>query len=147
QANAALPASEPAKEDHGDGAHKTTLLRAPDHGIQPQVAVDAKGVVHLLYFKGDPAGGDVFYATSKDGAHFGHPLRVNSQAGSAIALGAIRGAQLALGKDGRVHVAWSGSHSALPAAPGKAVPMLYARLDDKGSAFEPQRNLIQSAVG
>jgi hypothetical protein len=127
--------------------HKVAVLRVPDHGIQPQVAVDAEGVVHLLYFKGEPGAGDVFYARSKDGAHFSHPLRVNSQPGSVIAIGNIRGAHLALGKGGRPHVAWNGSGRARPLAPGDGTPMLYTRLDDSGKAFEPQRNVIQSAPG
>jgi hypothetical protein len=119
----------------------------PDRGIQPQVAVDTKGTVHLVYFKGDPGCGDVFYARSRDGVHFPPPLRVNSKPGSAIAAGNIRGAHLALGKGGRVHVAWMGSDKALPKAPGEAMPMLYTRLNDAGTAFEPERNVIRSAVG
>lgn len=35
------------------------VVRVPDGGIQPQVVVDSKGTVHLLYYKGDGgAGGD-----------------------------------------------------------------------------------------
>jgi hypothetical protein len=137
----------PVTPARGEAAHQPILLRVPDHGIQPQVAVDAKGVVHLLYFKGEPLGGDIFYTRSKDGAHWEHSLRVNSQPGSAVATGNIRGAHLALGKGGRAHVAWNGSHKATPKAPGDAHPMLYTRLNDAGTAFEPQRNLIRSAVG
>jgi hypothetical protein len=131
----------------GDTARWQVLLRVPDGGIQPQTAVDAKGVVHLLYFKGDPGGGDIFYTRSQDGMRFDRPLRVNSQPGSAVAIGNIRGAHLALGKNGRPHVAWNGSQSANPKAPGGAGPMLYTRLNDAGTAFEPQRNVIQKAVG
>lgn len=136
-----------AKAADTETAHKPTLLRVPAHGIQPQVAVDAKGVVHLLYFKGEPAGGDIFYARSENGTEFKHPIRVNSEAGSAVATGNIRGAHLALGKNGRAHVAWNGSHKATPKAPGNRTPMLYTRLNDEGTGFEPQRNLIQSAFG
>jgi RNA polymerase sigma factor (sigma-70 family) len=140
-----VPAAVAAKHAEGEAPRGVVRLRVPDRGIQPQVAVDAKGIVHLLYFKGDPGGGDVFYTTSKDGAHFKHAIRVNSQPGSAIAVGNIRGAHLALGKNGRAHVAWNGSHKALPKAPGGGTPMLYARLNDAGTAFEPQRNLLRSA--
>jgi hypothetical protein len=42
---------------------------------------------------------------------------VNSQPESAIAAGTIRGAQLAIGKAGRVHVAWNGSQNAEPVGP------------------------------
>jgi hypothetical protein len=130
-----------------EAPRRVVLLRVPDRGIQPQAAVDADGAVHLLYFKDEPAAGDVFYVRSRDGADFGRPVRVNSQPGSAIAVGNIRGAHLALGKNGRPHVAWNGSGKALPKAPGDATPMLYTRLDDAGKAFEPQRNVIHTATG
>jgi hypothetical protein len=119
-------------------------MGAPEGGIQPQAMVDAGGTLHVVYLKGDPAAADVFYARREAGkTAFSAPLRVNSQSGSAIALGTIRGAQLALGKNGRVHVAWNGSGQAAPKGPGKGVPMLYSRLNDAGTAFEPQRNLMQ----
>lgn len=130
-----------------DAARAVAVLRVPDRGIQPQVVVDGKGVVHLLYFKGEPGGGDVDYVRAEDGEHFKQPLRVNSQPGSVVATGNIRGAHLALGKNGRVHVAWNGAHKALPKAPGDGAPMLYARLNDAGTAFEAQRNIIQAAPG
>src|SRR5881628_2407477 len=86
------------------------LVRVPNGGIQPQVAVDASGVVHMIYFQGDPGHGDIFYVRSQDGgATFTQPVRVNSQPESAVATGTIRGAQLALGRNRRVHVAWNGS--------------------------------------
>jgi hypothetical protein len=126
------------------------LLRTPNGGIQPQAILHG-GVLHLIYFKGDPRQGDIFYVQSTDvGKSFTKPLRVNSLPGSAIAAGNIRGAHLAIGDEGkfhRVHVAWMGSNEATPKAPGGARPMLYARLDNAGTAFEPQRNVIQGAVG
>jgi hypothetical protein len=131
---------DPSSRDH--------VSRVPDDGIQPQVGVDGNGIVHLIYFKGDPGAGDIFYAHSENaGSTFSRPLRVNSQPGSAIAVGNIRGAHLAVGKNGRVHVAWNGSVKAEPKGPKGALPMLYARLHDTGTAFEPQRNIIQSAFG
>src|SRR5262249_33701041 len=57
-------------------------------------------------------------------------------------VGSIRGGQLALGRDGRVHVAWNGSQKATPPNPIKGVPMLYSRMSDDRRAFEPQRNLM-----
>ena len=63
-------------------------------------------------------------------------------------MGTIRGGQIAVGENGRVHVAWNGSGTALPPGPinpegGKpGSPMLYTRLNDQGTAFEPQRNLM-----
>jgi hypothetical protein len=120
-----------------------TPLKTPDGGIQPQAVMDGKGVLHLIYFKGEAAAGDLFYVRREAGQEkFSAPLRVNSQPSSAVAVGTIRGAQLALGKDGRVHVAWNGSGKAMPQAFNKTPPMLYARLNDAGKAFEPQRNLL-----
>ena len=72
-----------------------TLMRTPDGGIQPQVALDRKGVLHLIYFKGDPAAGDVFYVRRDPGKRsFSRPLRVNSVPGSAVAIGSVRGSFL-----------------------------------------------------
>jgi len=125
-----------------------TLLRVPQGGIQPQAVMDERGALHLIYFTGDPAAGDVFYVRREPGqTGFSSPLRVNSQPGSAIATGTVRGAQMSLGKNGRVHVAWNGSHESELHGHGVSAPMLYARLDDSGKAFEAQRNLMQFSGG
>jgi hypothetical protein len=127
---------------------RVTLRRVPDGGIQPQCTADSKGVLHLIYFKGDAGGGDVYYVHSEDyGGRFSRPLRVNSKPGSVIAVGNVRGAHLAIGKKGRVHVAWMGSDKAEPRGPNKETPLLYTRLNDDGTVFEPQRNVIQFAYG
>jgi len=128
---------------------KVRLMRVPDGGIQPQVAVDEQGAVHLLYYKGPEGAGDLFYAKSADGGtSWSEPIRVNSQSGSALSIGTIRGGHIAVGKNGRVHVAWMGADGALPKPAGtKATPMLYARLNDAGTAFEPQKNVITTNVG
>jgi hypothetical protein len=124
------------------------VVRTPDRGIQPQALMDAQGNLHLLYFQGDPKAGNLFYVRrDADKSAFGRPLKVNSQDGSAIAVGSIRGGHLALGKNGRVHVSWNGSGKAEPKNPIMGTPMLCSRLDDAGNAFEPQRNLMtKSAV-
>ena len=118
------------------------FLRTPAQGLQPQTVVDSYGAVHLVYLRGDPKASDVFYARRAAGSSaFSTPIRVNSAPGSAIAIGTVRGAQLALGRNDRVHVVWNGSQPATdPGAKGS--PMLYTRLDDSGHAFEPQRNLM-----
>src|SRR5438105_463281 len=130
-------------------APKIKLMRVPDGGIQPQVAVDESGTVNLLYYKGPEAKGDLFYTKSSDGGvSWSTPIRVNSQPGSALSIGTIRGGHIALGKNGRVHVAWMGADGAEPKPPGtKATPMLFARLNDAGTGFEPQKNVITQNVG
>ena len=93
------------------------VSRVPGGGLQPQIAIDHQKTLHLVYFTGDPERGDLFYVKSADGTTFSRPIRVNSQSASAIAVGTIRGAQLAVGEDGRVHVSWNGSADATPAGP------------------------------
>jgi hypothetical protein len=126
---------------------KVTVLKTPDGGIQPQAVVDARGTLHLIYFKGEASAGDLFYVRREAGKErFSDPIRVNSQPGSAIATGTIRGGQIALGKGGRVHVVWNGSGKALPRSAGKYTsPMLYSRLGD-GGTFEDQRNLMRRST-
>jgi hypothetical protein len=145
-----LAAVFPSPQGEGEevGSPPVEVVGTPDGGIQPQAVIDGAGTIHVIYFKGDPAGGDLFYVSSKTTPiAFSQPIRVNSQPGSAIAIGTIRGAQMALGKGGRVHVAWNGSQNARPANPIKGTPMLYARSDDSRSAFEAQRNLMQRTFG
>ena len=63
---------------------------------------------------------------------------------------AARGPQLALGKDGRVHVAWDGMGKGATRVNfgGKEVtPLLYTRLNDERTAFEAERNVITYAFG
>jgi len=119
-----------------------SAIRVPNGGIQPQI-VERDGIVHMIYFTGDPAKGDLFYVRSGDyGTTFSKPLPVNhTPEGAAMAIGNIRGAQLAVGRNGRVHIAWNGT------TPTGHLPMLYTRLNDAGTAFEPERNLIHNAWG
>jgi hypothetical protein len=125
------------------------IVRLPDGAVQPDVVVDEAGVVHIVYLAGEPSAANVFYAQSRDGGTtLSSPIRVNSEEGSAIATGTIRGAQIALGRNGRVHVAWNGSDRAREKGPPDpnskrpGMPMLYARMDLATGKFEPQRNVI-----
>ena len=122
------------------------LKRTPDNGIQPQVAVDSSGVIHVLFFKGNPAAGDLFYCRSRDGETFSKPVRVNATPGSAVAIGNIRGGRIAVGPQGQVYVIWNGSQTAASQNRGRT-PLLFARLNRQGTAFEPDRNLIHFAYG
>lgn len=127
---------------------RVTTLRVPEGGIQPQTAVGRDGTLHLIYFLGDPRHGDLFYVNLPAGGRkFSQPRPVNHHPGSAVAVGNVRGAHLALGRQDRVHVAWMGSDKAEPKAPGNASPMLYTRLNDEGTRFEPERNVIERHVG
>ena len=143
-----IPALAGAGETAPPAGAGARLERVPNDGIQPQVAVGADGTAHLIYFSGDASAGDVFYCRRRQGeSEFSVPIRINSEPGSVIATGSIRGAQLALGKDDRPHVAWNGSSRAKPRGPEGQTPLLYSRLRDDGIRFEPQRNVIRAAYG
>ncbi len=119
-------------------ARTVELIQLPAGGLQPQAVLGEEGTLHLLFLKGEPAGGDLFYQRRAPGERaFAAPVQVNSQPGSAIAIGTIRGGHLALGR--RVHVAWMGA--------GKGGEFFYSRADEQGASFEPQRNLIHTAYG
>jgi hypothetical protein len=141
------PALAPA---HAAGDVSVVVSRVPDGGIQPQVASGPDGTIHLVYFKGEARAGDLFYATRGPGkVEFTAAVRVNSEAGSACAAGTIRGAQIAIGRNGRVHAAWNGSDkAATKPAEGKYAqcPMLYTSLDPATGRFEPQRNLMTATT-
>jgi len=130
------------------------ILRTPNNGIQPRAILDRAGTLHLLYYVGERLHGDLFYVKSSDlGATWSSPLRVNSEPGTAIAAGTIRGGEMVIGKNGRVHVAWNGSSNAAPGGPlnpesgQRGAPMLYSRLNDSHTGFEPERNLMTRTFG
>lgn len=109
----------------------------PENGVQPQVIV-AAGTTHLIYLRGAPSASDVRYVSRGKGAKdWSAPIAVNSQPGSAIAMGTIRGAQAAVGADGRLHVVWNGN--------GKTAGLFYTRLLPGTNKFEPQRDLMDGA--
>ena len=119
-----------------------TVSRLADGGIQPQVVVDDRGDVHVLYFRGEPAHGDLFYVGSTDGGRtLSAPIQVNSTPGAAIATGTVRGGRIAVGRSGRVHVAWNGSRSVGPVS----APMFYTRLNADRTKFEPERSVMHGA--
>ncbi len=129
-------------------ANPVALTRVSEGGLQPQIAVDPKGVIHLIYFRGEPLAGDLLHVQSRDGGRtFSTPIKVNTHPGAVVATGSVRGAHLAIGKQGRVHVAWNGSSEAKPKGPMGQVPLLYTRWNDSGTGFEPERNLISRAYG
>jgi hypothetical protein len=129
-------------------APQVKLLRTPDGGIQPQTALDSRGVLHMIYFSGDAAAGNIEYVRRAAGAKaFSKPIRVNSQPDSALAVGTVRGPQMAVGQDGQVDVVWFGSSKAKPRGPDGSTPLLFSRLNASGAAFTPQRNLVRYAKG
>jgi len=119
-----------------------SVERLPGPGLQPQAVARPDGTVHLIYLAGEPNSSDILYRSRVGKGQWSDPLRVNSQPGSAIAIGTIRGPQLALGRNGRVHVSWNGSQTAEPKLANSDSPMLYACLNDDGKGFSAQKNLM-----
>ena len=118
----------------------------PEGGLQPQVLVDAKSEVHLVYLKGDPKACDIRYThRASAGANWAEPITVNSIPRSAIAVGIIRGAQLALGRGGSVQVVWNGA----PEKTGEKQPrspLYHARLVAGAGQFEKQHDWLGDTV-
>ncbi len=126
---------------------KINLLRTPHGGIQPQTVLARNGVLHMIYFRGDASAGDIEYVRrAPAGKDFSQAIRVNSEPGSAVAIGAVRGPQMAVGRNGRAYVIWFGPQ-ARSGDSTATMPVFFSRLNDSGTAFEPQRNLMQYAKG
>ena len=122
------------------------LLRMPQDGFQPQTVLDRDGALHMIYFKGDASAGDIEYVRrAADGKDFSQPIRVNSEPESAVAIGTVRGPQIAFGRNGRVYVIWFGSRA--HGSPPDTIPVFFSRMNNSDKAFEPQRNLMQYARG
>jgi hypothetical protein len=127
-------------------APTVTVQRTPGDGLQPQAATDADGTTHLIYLAGKPEAADVFYVRLGRDGQQSAPMQVNRRRGAAVATGTIRGAQLAVGRNGRVHVVWNGNAKSLGLDHAQA-PLFYTRLNDAGTDFEPERNVITFAYG
>ncbi|MCW5556915.1 MAG: hypothetical protein KIT22_03605 [Verrucomicrobiae bacterium] len=117
------------------------ILRLPEGAVQPQAVTDARGTVHLAWLQGDPRAADVFLWSLAEGRTNGAiPIRINQISGSAMGIGTIRGVQMAIGRDGWVHLVWNGSSGSGVDA-GGASPLWYTRRKD-GAGGSPERNLI-----
>ena len=127
-------------------ATSVRLERVPENGVQPEVATTADGAVHLIYLNGDPKASDVRYVRKATAAReWSTPITVNSDPGSAIAMGTIRGAKMAIGKDNTIHVVWNGAMR--EAADGKhRSGLFYTRLASGGAAFEAQKDLLGNTL-
>lgn len=129
------------------GAAETALTWSlPPGGLQPRVAVASDGTVHAAWLKGDPSASEVWYASRKpDADAWNTPLRVDTGPGSAVAIGMVRGVQIALGAKDRPHLLWPGSAKAQPRAPDDSTPVLYSRL--VGARFSAPVNVVKLGTG
>ena len=127
-------------------AHSAVVLQdLPEPGLQPQTFVGADGTVHLIYLVGNPAAADIQYRHRAVGAEsWSVPIRVNSGPTNAMAVGTVRGARLAVGGGGQVHVIWNGTRAEPPKTLYDAMGLFYSRLSAEGRSFEPERDLSTS---
>ncbi len=110
-----------------------TVIRIPNEGRMPHVAVDASGATHLMYFRGSMSGGDLLYVTLEPGGtSWSSPIRVNSEPRSAIGMGPMDGGDMALSQHNglRLHGVWYLTDP---------LRILYARSTPGHISFEPQR--------
>lgn len=103
------------------------VIKAPRGCFVPDVIVDARGVLHMVYALDRNA----WYTFSADrGATFTPPVKVNTEGLVTFTMGE-RGPKLALGKGGAIHVAWQDLWT-----PGAKVYAKTARSLDGGKSFE-----------
>ena len=136
---------------------KVAFEKTPHGGIQPQAIIDARGTLHLLYYKGKPREGDLYYVSRTKGERsFSAPLKANNIAGSACCIGSIFRARMAIDRDGFVHVLWNGSFGFVKKqwekkgkqrTPEEFTYLFYARLADDRKSFRQQVNLNRNTYG
>lgn len=123
-------------------------LRCPDGGVRPVVERDGLGNIHIVYHTGFSPAADLYYMQSSDGGiEFSTPIRVNATDGGVDASDFSRGASLAVGRDGRPFVVWTGSEKSAERGPDGETPLMFTRLADDQEAFEPARNLLRTRWG
>ena len=115
-----------------DSLPNVSVLRVPDGGTLPQVAVDEADTIHLVYYSGSMSFGDLFHATMHPGtSDWSEPQRINSTPRSVTGLGPTDGGQFTIGPDGRLHVVWF----------HRAPPRFYYTRSDHTGRFETQKVL------
>ena len=100
------------------------------------------GTIHLVYLHGEPKAAEVRYTYRKPGEAWHPGQMVNSPKSSAIALGTIRGPQLAVGGMGTVHVIWNG----IGADTSPRSPLWYARKSREDKTFGKPQDLLGDAT-
>jgi hypothetical protein len=123
------------------------VMRAPRGAEVPEVALDDRGVLHMVYGIATETGNDYagpgnsYYVQSRDnGRTFTTPVQLNRPGDGWGGARMERGPKLALGKDGALHVVSLGNYK-------KGGGVWYTRSTDDGKTFEPGRNLLDVQTG
>jgi hypothetical protein len=125
------------------GTAATRVEEVPEKGLQPEVATGPEGTIHLVYLRGEVKAADVRYTWRKPGEPWQTSEPVDSPAAKGIAVGSIRGPQVALGANGTVHVLWNGVSGGEQAP---QAPLWYARKKAGDRVFGKPRDLLADTV-
>ena len=139
------------------GTPKVTTVQLPYGGIRPQAAIDQAGVVHIVQSNSKTRGELVYVKHVPGEESFSEPITILHEAAAMAA-----SYNMSVGKDGRVHVITRPSprysKKALGAEKYDAMfkskarffvlrYMLHSRLNDAGTAFETETNLVGDTIG
>ena len=120
----------------GYPATPVTRITVLNGGVNPEVVLDGKGVLHIVYGKANNA----YYVKTGDwGKTFSKPVQLNRQP-DTVTVGGERGPKLSLGQDNSVHVVWLGRYD-------KTGGAWYTRSVDGGKTFEPEKNILDTKTG
>jgi hypothetical protein len=108
------------------------VVQAPAQCLAPDVVVDIKGVLHMVYGLEHHA---CYVRSADNGATLTPPVKVSSTGMVETKMGE-RGPKLPVGSDGSIHVVWMDEW-----APGVKTFVRYSRSLDGGRSFEPLKTL------
>src|SRR5947209_3034734 len=118
-------------------AERVQVVSVPGNGQVPDAEIDQTGAIHLAYVSRD----DAWYVKSSDaGKTFAAPIRINSEPRTVHPPNMYRGPDVAIGKNGRVHVIWY-VNAYQRKLPNDQWGVFYSYLDPGKSQFAPARNL------
>jgi len=117
-------------------ANRVNVIRVPGDDKVVKAQLGADGTLHLLL---DAENGPRYVKSTDAGVTFSAPMTIVDAASQKPGL-KFQGEDLAVGKDGRVHVAMSNNAWKLK-LPEEEWGFYYASLDPGANAFSPVRNL------
>ena len=132
-------------------------VKLPYGGIRPQAAIDRDGVIHIIQVNSKIRGDLIYVKHSPTQKQFSKPMKVLSEASGMAA-----GFDMAVGRNGRVHIFTRPNPKYSKKKLGAKVYdamfnsktrffvlryMLHSRLNDEGSAFEEEKNIIGRTIG
>lgn len=128
---------------------QVAVLRLGPEALKPRAVVDDAGTVHIVYYRGPlKPGGNLFYRSLAPGTgRLTGAIRVNSQPRGVSGKGVVVSHQIALGADGRIHVAFPASELAQPRGPFGTPGVFHVRSSIDRSRFEAEENVMRRSRG